>query len=168
MPFPRCKGNVYDCGSRVPLAVRWPASVPSGRRIKDFVSLTDIAPTFLAAAGEAVPAEMTGRSLLPTLTSDKQGFVEATRDHVIVGRERHVPSQELPDRGGYPMRALRTRDYLFIRNYRPDRWPAGTPDHEKANGVWLVGQRHFVHLVLVYKDLCHTAITLRRSGLTPC
>lgn len=117
--------------------MRWPAQVPGGRRITDFVLLTDIAPTFLAAAGLSIPDEMTGHSLLPTLQSNQRGRVDAMRDHVIIGRERHVPSQELPDLGGYPMRALRTDDYLFIRNYRPDRWPAGTPYYEKANGTWL-------------------------------
>ena len=29
MPFPRCKSNVYDCGSRVPLAIRWPNGTPN-------------------------------------------------------------------------------------------------------------------------------------------
>jgi hypothetical protein len=37
------------------------------------------------------------------------------------------------------MRSLRTHDFLYIRNFRPDRWPAGTPDAEKAviEGRWL-------------------------------
>src|SRR5262249_24323191 len=28
---------------------------------------------------------------------------------------------------GYPVRAIRTRDFLYVRNFRPDRWPAGDP-----------------------------------------
>jgi uncharacterized sulfatase len=28
---------------------------------------------------------------------------------------------------GYPQRALRTHQYLYIRNFAPERWPAGTP-----------------------------------------
>ena len=37
------------------------------------------------------------------------------------------------------MRSVRTRDFLYIRNFRPNRWPAGTPDAEKAviAGRWL-------------------------------
>ncbi len=37
------------------------------------------------------------------------------------------------------MRAIRNADFLLIRNYRPDRWPAGTPNPEKAflPGSWL-------------------------------
>ena len=41
--------------------------------------------------------------------------------------------------GGYPCRAIRTHDFLYIRNFSPDRWPAGTPDYERAAfpGSWL-------------------------------
>ena len=140
MPFPRCKGNLYDSGTRVPLAIRWGASLKKpGRTATDFVSLTELAPTFLAAVGLKPPAAMTGRSLLDILHAEKSGRVDARRDHVLVGKERHVPCQEAPDPGGTPMRAIRTDRFLYIRNFRPDRWPAGTPDYEKAfrKGTWL-------------------------------
>ena len=29
---------------------------------------------------------------------------------------------------GCPARAIRTKQYLYIRNYEPERWPAGDPD----------------------------------------
>ena len=51
MPFPRCKSNLYDLGTHVPLALRWPARVRGDRVVEDFVSLSDLAPTFLEAAG---------------------------------------------------------------------------------------------------------------------
>ncbi len=139
MPFPRCKGNVYDCGARVPLVSYWGEQVPGGRELTDFISLTDLAPTFLEAAGVKIPEEMTGRSLLPILRSHQSGRVDPARDHVLMGRERHVPGQEAPESGGYPMRALRNDDFLYIRNHLPDRWPAGTPNHEKAffRNAWL-------------------------------
>ncbi len=132
MPFPRCKANLYDSGTRVPLAVRWGADIPADRTVTDFVSLTDIAPTLLEAAGLPVPEMMTGRSLLGTLRSDKEGRVDASRDQILFGRERHVPAQEAPDSGGYPSRGLRTDDFLYIRNFAPHRWPAGTPDYKNA------------------------------------
>ncbi len=139
MPFPRCKGNLYDSGARVPLAIRWGAHVPAGRTVTDFVSLTDLAPTFLEAAGLPIPERMTGRSLLGLLRSEKAGRVEPARDHVLIGRERHAPAQEAPDSGGYPSRGLRTDEFLYIRNFAPDRWPAGTPDYKNAvvPGRWL-------------------------------
>ncbi len=132
MPFPRCKSNLYDTGVRMPFAVRWPALAKGGRRLEDFVSLTDIAPTFLEAAGLPVPAEMTGRSLLPLLRHEGSGRIDPARDCVLFGKERHVPCQERPDTGGYPCRAIRTHEYLYIRNFTPERWPAGTPAHERA------------------------------------
>ena len=99
MPFPRGKTNLYDCGVHVPLAVRWPPRVPAGRTVTDLVSLTDLAPTFLAAAGLTIPRQMTGRSLIPVLASDLSGRVDQERDHVLVGRERHVPAQEVAGPG---------------------------------------------------------------------
>ncbi len=117
-PFPRGKGNLYDAGSRVPLALRWPARVKPGRVVEEFASLTDVAPTFLEAAGLKTPAAMTGRNLL-----------DAGRDRIFLERERHTNSRK----GGlsYPMRAVRTKEHLYLRNLRPDRWPAGDPEkHE--------------------------------------
>jgi arylsulfatase A-like enzyme len=139
MPFPRCKANLYDCGTHVPMAVRWPAVIQSGRVVTDFVSTTDLAPTFLEAADVAIPAEMTGRSWMPLLTSLESGRIEPQRDHVLTGKERHVPAQEAPDSGGTPMRSIRTDQFLLIHNYRPDRWPAGTPNFNQAYipGCWL-------------------------------
>jgi uncharacterized sulfatase len=41
--------------------------------------------------------------------------------------ERRVPSRgEI--RGGYPMRAIRAREFLYIRDFQPGRWPVGDPD----------------------------------------
>ena len=139
MPFPRAKGNLYDSGARVPMAIVWPGTIPGGRTVTDFVSTTDIAPTFLDAAGLEAPKEMTGRSLLSILTSEQSGRVSADRDHIIFGRERHVVAQVAPELGGYPARAIRTDEFLYIRNYEPDRWPAGTPDFEHAQvpNAWL-------------------------------
>ncbi len=139
MPFPRCKGNLYDRGSRVPLAIRWGQGIKNaGREVTDFVSLTDLAPTFLSAAGLEVPDVMTGRSLLPIFESEKGDRVQASRDHIVFGRERHTDCQEGAPTG-YPSRALRTDKYLYIRNYRPDRWPAGTPHQGQAYkpNAWL-------------------------------
>jgi arylsulfatase A-like enzyme len=126
MPFPRCKSNLYDMGTNVPLAVRWPAAAKGGRVVEDFISLCDLAPTFLEAAGLRPTAQMTARSFLDILISRKSGHVDLGRHYVLTGKERHVVCQETGT-GGYPMRAIRTHHYLYIRNFKPDRWPAGAP-----------------------------------------
>ncbi len=140
MPFPRSKANLYDSGVRVPLAIRWGSKIKKpGRVIDDFVSLTDLAPTFLEIAGVKIPEVMTGKSLINILTSEKDGIVEPDRRaFVLHGKERHVPGQE-ENMGGYPCRAIRNHEFLYIRNFKPDRWPAGTPHFEKAamKGAWL-------------------------------
>jgi len=127
MPFPRCKGNLYDWGARVPLAIRWGAKAKPGRVVTDFVSTTDLAPTFLEAAGVSAPSAMTGTSLVSVLKSDNEGRVDNRRDSMVFGRERHVPAQKMPSMVGYPARALRTDKWLLILNLEPDRWPAGVP-----------------------------------------
>jgi arylsulfatase A-like enzyme len=124
--FPRAKCNLYDIGCEVALAARWPGRIPDGRVVDDFVSLFELAPTFLDAAGVPAPDSMTARSLLPVLESDASGQVEADRTYVVTGRERHVDTAReglLP----YPQRSIRTADFLYIRNYAPDRWPMGDP-----------------------------------------
>lgn len=128
-PFPRAKANLYDAGTRQPFVVRWPAKVKAGQVFDDFISLSDLAPTFLEAAGLKPLPEMTGRSILGLITgTEKPG----SRDTVFVERERHanVRAGDL----GYPSRAVRTRDFLYIRNFAPERWPAGDPEKWRAVG----------------------------------
>ena len=131
--IPRGKCNLYDLGSEVALAIRWPGRVPGGRVVDDMVNLMDLGPTFLEAAGVPIPETMTATSLVPILASGASGRIDPDRDYVVTGRERHVATARegnLP----YPQRAIRTHDYLYIRNYAPDRWPMGDPRGLTDNG----------------------------------
>jgi arylsulfatase A-like enzyme len=122
--FPHGKVNLYDFGTRVPLAIRFGKNIKAGRTVDRLTSLIDIAPTILEAAGIKIPEEMTGKSLFPVLTGKEPGT--SSDEAVFTGRERHVP----PAREGnlpYPQRAIRTKDHLFIINFEPDRWPTGDP-----------------------------------------
>ena len=122
----RGKCNLYDLGTQVPLAIRWPKGIQhTGRVVDDFVSLPDLAPTFLEAAGVDAPANMTAKSLVSVLQSDQSGQVDPKRDSVFTGRERHVAKARTGFKP-YPQRALRTDQYLYIINFEPDRWPMGT------------------------------------------
>jgi arylsulfatase A-like enzyme len=125
-PFPRGKSNLYDMGVHVPLAVQWPKRITKGRVLDDFVSLSDLAPTFLEIAGLKPLSVMTGRSLINVFDSKGSGIADPARDHVLTGKERHTPAQA-DNMGGTPMRAIRNKDYLYIHNFEPDRWPAGDP-----------------------------------------
>jgi uncharacterized sulfatase len=127
MAFPRAKATCYEFGIHMPLAIRWGDKVKPDRVLDDFVSFTDFAPTFLEAAGVPVPPNMTGKSLLTILQSSAAGQVDPERDHAVVGVERHFPGGRKGG-WGYPMRAIRTEQYLYIHNLAPDRWPVGDPD----------------------------------------
>ena len=120
MPFPRAKANLYEYGTHVPLAVRWPERIEAGSRTDALISFIDFAPTFLEAAGVSAPETMTGHSQLPAWTGGGP-----VREQVLTGRERHTHARY--DNLGYPARAIRTEDYLYIRNFKPERWPAGDP-----------------------------------------
>jgi arylsulfatase A-like enzyme len=127
------KCNLYDHGTAVTLAVRVPGG-KAGRIVDDLVRLPDLCPTFLEVGGVKPPENLYGGSLLPLLKSDKSGLVDSTRDWVVTGRERHVGMARegnLP----YPMRALRTPDFLYIRNFAPDRWPMGAPYSVTGQGA---------------------------------
>ena len=123
MPFPRAKASLYDAGSRVPLAIRWPHGIRQpGRSVTSFVNLSDLAPTFLEAADLMPPPEMTGHSLMDIIGHQPN----AARDAAFVAMERHDGCRK--GGKGYPCRAIRTADYLYIHNFEPTRWPSGSPD----------------------------------------
>ena len=122
--FPRGKCNVHDFGSGVPLTLRWPGKIEAGRVVKTPVSLIDLAPTFLAAAGAESPDDPDGQNLLPAVA--KGGGDKGLRGWALIGREVHVGGGR-EDYMPYPVRALRTADHLYVKNFKPDRWPMGDP-----------------------------------------
>lgn len=130
MPFPRAKCNMYDAGTRMPLAIRWPAKVKGGRTEDAFVQFTDYAPTFLEVASLKPHPDITGQSLVDLLTTGKS----SGRDRAFTERERHTDRRE--GRKSYPMRAVHTRDFLYVRNLRPGLWPAGDPKHDSPEDIY--------------------------------
>lgn len=138
MPFPRAKANLYDAGTHIPLIVygRSGTGAPAvagnfigGKRIASPVSLIDLAPTLLEAAGLPKAEGMEGQSLTRFVTGKK-----VADQPVFVERERHA--QVRAGSLGYPARAIRTTQFLYIQNLKPDRWPAGDPKEFMAVGSY--------------------------------
>ncbi len=129
MPFPRVKGqDYYEC-NHIPMAVMWGNELKNGgRRCGDLVSVIDFAPTFLEAAGvdgESLGMQpIEGRSFMDILKDEAN--TGKGRETLLLGRERHDVGR--PNDEGYPIRAMIKGDYLYLRNYEPDRWPAGNPE----------------------------------------
>ena len=130
MPFPRVKGQAYEYANHVPLAIMWRGGITaSGRTVHDYVSFVDLAPTLVELAGltweETGMQPAAGRSLTDILRSPRSR-VASERDHVLVGKERHDVGR--PHDWGYPIRGIIKEETLYLRNYEPDRWPAGNPE----------------------------------------
>jgi N-sulfoglucosamine sulfohydrolase len=130
MPFPFVKGQIHEDAFHLPLAMRWGKGIKPGRVVEDFVNVRDLAPTYLELAGLAPHAQMTGKSLANILRSEHSGWIE-NRDVMLAGKERHDIGR--PNDLGYPVRAIRTRDFLYVHNFHPERWPAGNPETDFGN-----------------------------------
>jgi arylsulfatase A-like enzyme len=131
MPFPYVKGQIHEDGFRLPFVARWGKGIKPGRVVEDFVNVRDIAPTFLELAEVAKHEQITGTSLVPLFKSEKSGWVTEDRKTMLVGKERHDLGR--PNRWGYPVRAIRTPEFLYVHNYHPERWPACDPETNFGN-----------------------------------
>ena len=132
MPFPRVKGSAYENANHLPLAIRWPKGIKKpGRKVTDYVSFVDFAPTFLEAAGVAwtatgAHAPTSGRSLNDIFQSGVDGRSNPARDHTLIGRERNDLGR--PGDVGYPIRGIVKEGLAYLENAEPSRWPACNPE----------------------------------------
>lgn len=128
MPFPRCKGQEYYQSNHIPFAVMWKDGIQRpGRKVKEYISVIDIVPTLLEVTGVSVEQSgmmpVTGRSFVDILKDENTG---TDRNYVMIGKERHDVGR--PDDQGYPIRGLIRGDFLYLKNFEIDRWPAGNPE----------------------------------------
>lgn len=135
MAFPRAKANLYDYGIHMPLAVRWAGGGREGRVIDDLVQFVDLTATIYDLTGVVHPGGATalaGRSIRGILESQDDGLVDPSRTRAYSGRERHSSSRW--NNLTYPQRSMRTPTHLYIRNFKPQRWPAGAPQKYASDG----------------------------------
>jgi arylsulfatase A-like enzyme len=70
-PWRGAKLTVYEGGTRVCAAIRWPAGgLTGGKRFGERIGYIDVLPTLLAAAGVKPPANLDGINFLPALRSE--------------------------------------------------------------------------------------------------
>jgi len=147
MPFPRSKGNANAMANHVPMAVMWKQGINKpGRKVDDFISFVDLAPTLIEVAGlkwaETGMAESPGRSLTDIFASERSGKVIADRDHVLIGKERTDIGR--PHDWGYPIRGIIKEGVFMVENFEPTRWPGGNPEtgymdcDAGATKTWLI------------------------------
>lgn len=131
MPFPRIKGQEYELSNHLPLAIMWEKGLKNpGRIANDMVSFIDFAPTFAELAGinwsKSGMQSTPGKSLTDILFFGKDKTVSKTRDHVLIGKERHDVGR--PNDQGYPIRGIVKDGFLLLKNFETDRWPTGNPE----------------------------------------
>ena len=155
MPFPRVKGQIYEDGYHLPLAMRWGKGIKPGRVVEDFINVRDLAPTYLELAGLEKHPQITGTSLAGILRSEQSGMIE-NRAVMLAGKERHDMGR--PNDWGYPVRAIRTPEYFYSHNYHPERWPACNPETGYGNcddgptKSWIVANKdRFYDLAFNYR-----------------
>jgi len=130
MSYPYAKANLQMYGTHVPLAICGPGVRRLPRGTDAMVSLADIAPTVLEMTGLPLMPGMSAVSMRPLLEGAVTDGLTALHPFIVTGRERHTHAR--PDNVGYPARALFDGRHLYIRNLKPDRWPAGDPPPQGA------------------------------------
>ena len=104
--LPRGKRWLYDSGLRIPLIIKFPDKAKAGTIDDRLISSIDLGPTVLSLSGVPVPAHMQGIPFLGTRAGSPRDAVYAARDRV--------------DESYDMIRSVRTRSYLYIRNYYPN------------------------------------------------
>jgi len=107
--WPFAKWSLYDDGVRTPLMVRWPGIVKPGKQTAAMVSLADLVPTIVEAAGGTAPENIDGESFLEVLKGNK----DEHRKYVFASHT----GDRLMNRS--PARMLRTGQYKYILNIAP-------------------------------------------------
>jgi arylsulfatase A-like enzyme len=127
------KRSCHEASIRIPMVLSGPG-LSGGGRITSLVSLVDMPPTLLDAAGLPVPAEMEGRSILGGREDwPDDVFIQISESQVgrAVRTKRWKYGVTAPDRDGWNHRdaPAYTEQYLYDLEYDP---------HEQTN---LIGFR---------------------------
>jgi len=136
--------GMYDCITRIPLIVSHPSIKPGVSNA--FVTLCDLAPTFLEAAGCEVH-KMNGDSFMPILNGTKKAIRE---DHIVT--EHHGHQQTFWQR----MVRTQTTKYVYNPTSRDEFYDLETDPWETKNIINTIGRntlkRHHEILTTWMKD----------------
>lgn len=103
----RAKGTLYDRGVEIATLMRFPGVIQPQTQIKHLISNLDFLPTFLELCGAPIPSYAQGKSFRPMFSG------KSYQPHEAIFTERN--DHEIYD----PMRAVRTRQWHYIRNLDP-------------------------------------------------
>jgi len=110
-PYRAGKGFVYQGGLRIPLIVRWPGHVPSGKVVDDPVVNTDWVPTLLELIGQPNPGGLDGVSFASLLSGRGPGPARQFFWHFP-----HYTNQ-----GSRPTGAMRDGHWMMVEYYDEEK-----------------------------------------------
>jgi arylsulfatase A-like enzyme len=119
-PFPGNKTLLYDRGIKTPFIIKWKGKIKGGQKTNALVSTIDIAPTLLALAGVKPANSIQGQSFTSLLKTPKADF----RKYIFAEHNWH-------DYEAYE-RAVRTKDFLYLINQRPNLDNGGPIDANQS------------------------------------
>lgn len=124
MPFPRCKGTLYDSGIQTPLIAVWKGVIPEGQvHSNGLVSTIDLAPTFLEVAGISKPGYMFGQSIFSLMKDPTK------KGHEVIYSERNWHNAD------EYIRCIRTEQFKLIINGYTEKLH-GTPSDLSTSPSW--------------------------------
>jgi uncharacterized sulfatase len=150
--WPFAKWTLYEDGIRVPMIAVWPGHAKPGSRTGAMVSLVDVLPTVMEAAGGPPPEGIDGRSFAGVLDGKSTGH----RDRIQV---THSGDGNF---NVYPMRGLVERRWKYILNLHPE-FRFGT--HITKTGE--AGSRYWESWVEKGRDDPQAAISVKRYQERP-
>ncbi len=141
-PFPRAKTRLHDSGMKTALVAHWPDGIQSTGPCKSLVSVIDLAPTIIEAAGGKVGPTFQGVSLLPVFNDKsakprRYAFSEHNwHDYEALGR------------------SIRTNEFLYLENDRVElAWQGPADSVRSPSHADLVMRRDAGTLTAAQKDV---------------
>ncbi|UCG04585.1 MAG: sulfatase [Candidatus Heimdallarchaeota archaeon] len=106
--LPRAKCTLYDPGIRTALIINWPRKIKGGKTHRELLSNIDIFPTILDLCGISIPEQIQGQSFRNLLLNEKYD----EQKYIFAELTYH-------DIGYNPIRAIRTKEWKYIKNFAP-------------------------------------------------
>ncbi len=113
--FAFAKWCLYDEGTRVPFIAVWPGVIKPNTSTDAMISLADIVPTVIDAAGGNAPEDIDGKSFMEVLTGHKT----AHRKTIFASHTGNAKIYPQWKSNWTPARAIRTRTHKYILNLNP-------------------------------------------------
>jgi len=124
--LPFAKWTCYEAGVASGLIVRWPGRVEPASTSGALVEYVDVVPTFLEAAGIAVPEGLDGRSFLEVLAGKRETHADCVYSLQTSRGIQHGPEF-------YGIRSVRDERFRYILNLTPDETFV---DSVMTGGIW--------------------------------